>query len=156
MAYVKNTWVTGDTITAEKLNHMENGIEGVGVFSLYPVTLDYANEAYTLDKTPQEVKTAILAGKTPVLIQTSDGVRNDMAVVFPMRAEVYEGELSVIWATPDIGTVPTTAGSPPSTTKAELYCFKVTLDDYALVVEWIQGAATGEYGSPTRYEYPFD
>ena len=26
MAYEKNTWVTGDTITAEKLNHMENGI----------------------------------------------------------------------------------------------------------------------------------
>lgn len=26
MAYSKNTWATGDTITAEKLNHMENGI----------------------------------------------------------------------------------------------------------------------------------
>lgn len=26
MSYVKNTWVTGDTITAEKLNNMENGI----------------------------------------------------------------------------------------------------------------------------------
>ena len=26
MAYVKTTWATGDTITAEKLNHMEGGI----------------------------------------------------------------------------------------------------------------------------------
>lgn len=26
MAYTKNTWQTGDTITAEKLNHMETGI----------------------------------------------------------------------------------------------------------------------------------
>lgn len=26
MAYEKQTWVTGDTITAEKLNHMEDGI----------------------------------------------------------------------------------------------------------------------------------
>ena len=28
MAYVKNTWTTGDTITADKLNHMEDGIFG--------------------------------------------------------------------------------------------------------------------------------
>ena len=27
MSYTKNNWTTGDTITAEKLNHMENGIE---------------------------------------------------------------------------------------------------------------------------------
>lgn len=26
MAYTKQTWVTGDTITAEKLNHVEDGI----------------------------------------------------------------------------------------------------------------------------------
>ena len=26
MSYVKNTWATGDTITAEKLNAMEDGI----------------------------------------------------------------------------------------------------------------------------------
>lgn len=26
MAYEKQTWVVGDTITAEKLNHMEDGI----------------------------------------------------------------------------------------------------------------------------------
>ena len=26
MAYVKNTWETGDVITAEKLNHAESGI----------------------------------------------------------------------------------------------------------------------------------
>lgn len=28
MAYVKTTWQTGDVITAEKLNNMEDGIEG--------------------------------------------------------------------------------------------------------------------------------
>ena len=27
MSYEKQTWTTGDTITAEKLNHMEDGIE---------------------------------------------------------------------------------------------------------------------------------
>jgi len=29
MTYVKQTWQTGDVITAEKLNHMESGIEAV-------------------------------------------------------------------------------------------------------------------------------
>lgn len=30
MSYTKNTWVTGDIITQEKLNHMEDGIEAAG------------------------------------------------------------------------------------------------------------------------------
>ena len=30
MTYVKQTWQTGDTITAEKLNHIEQGIEDAG------------------------------------------------------------------------------------------------------------------------------
>lgn len=30
MAYEKNTWTNGDTITAEKLNHMEDGISEGG------------------------------------------------------------------------------------------------------------------------------
>lgn len=29
MAYEKHTWTTGETITAEKLNHIEEGIEGL-------------------------------------------------------------------------------------------------------------------------------
>ena len=35
MAYVKQTWACGDEITAEKLNHMEDGIESArgGVLS---------------------------------------------------------------------------------------------------------------------------
>ena len=31
MAYVKNTWATGDVVTAAKLNNMENGIEAAAV-----------------------------------------------------------------------------------------------------------------------------
>lgn len=30
MSYTKQTWATGDTVTATKLNHMEDGIEGAG------------------------------------------------------------------------------------------------------------------------------
>ena len=30
MSYTKQTWTTGDTVTATKLNHMEDGIAGAG------------------------------------------------------------------------------------------------------------------------------
>ena len=33
MAYVKNTWRDGDIITAEKLNHLEDGVEEGGTGS---------------------------------------------------------------------------------------------------------------------------
>lgn len=36
MSYTKQTWYTGDIITADKLNHMEDGIaSGGGAFLLY-------------------------------------------------------------------------------------------------------------------------
>lgn len=31
MSYTKQTWSCGETITADKLNHMEDGIESGGV-----------------------------------------------------------------------------------------------------------------------------
>lgn len=40
MAYVKNTWETGDVITAEKLNHMEDGIAGGDGLQTYHVTVN--------------------------------------------------------------------------------------------------------------------
>lgn len=33
MAYTKTTWNTGDVITAEKLNHMEDGITSAQVYT---------------------------------------------------------------------------------------------------------------------------
>ena len=34
MSYTKQTWATGDTVTATKLNHMEDGIAGAGGFDV--------------------------------------------------------------------------------------------------------------------------
>lgn len=42
MAYTKQTWNTGDVITAEKLNHMEDGI-GSGGISVITITLTDAD-----------------------------------------------------------------------------------------------------------------
>lgn len=52
MAYEKQTWATGDTITANKLNHMEDGIAS-GVLA---VNLENPSEhTMVLDKTWQEI-----------------------------------------------------------------------------------------------------
>lgn len=50
MSYAKRTWVNGEVITAEKLNHMEDGIEGAGgggydlVITVDCGSYDYYNE----------------------------------------------------------------------------------------------------------------
>lgn len=63
MPYVKNTWETGDVITAEKLNNLEEGVENASVFT---VPLD----GNALTKTWQEIYDAMLAGKSVLIIDT--------------------------------------------------------------------------------------
>lgn len=63
MAYTKQTWTTGDTITASKLNHMEDGIaEGGGGGALIVTEVDS-----TLDKTFAEIYNALSSG-TPAYV----------------------------------------------------------------------------------------
>ena len=61
MSYSKQTWVNGEVITAEKLNHMEDGIEGAGGGGssalVVNVTQDNPNK-FTMDKTWDEIKSA--------------------------------------------------------------------------------------------------
>ena len=62
MAYTKQTWQTGEVITANKLNHMEDGIAssggGGGVLVVNAVVGD---SEVTLDKTWQEIYDAPFA-----------------------------------------------------------------------------------------------
>lgn len=64
MAYTKQTWATGDTITAQKLNHMEDGIGdfiiGYNVTAYNSATGDIT---YTRDKTKAEIIDAYNNGK---------------------------------------------------------------------------------------------
>ena len=56
MAYTKQTWETGDVITAEKLNHMEDGIGGTsGAGGILIIHVTYDNTGTFLDKTWQEI-----------------------------------------------------------------------------------------------------
>ena len=63
MAYEKQAWATGDTITAEKLNHMEDGIAAGGGRLLVKFTFDVENETYICNKTFAEVYAAVQAEK---------------------------------------------------------------------------------------------
>ena len=81
MAYTKQTWECGDVISAEKLNHMEDGIEASGgdespVF-LVDVLATKENDSYscTSDATFEDIKAAWQAGKLPIvrLTEIPDG-----------------------------------------------------------------------------------
>lgn len=61
MAYEKQTWKTGDIITEEKLNHMEDGIASVGVLIVNEY-FDEFTEKQTLDKTWKEIYDALMNG----------------------------------------------------------------------------------------------
>lgn len=47
MSYTKQTWTTGDTVTATKLNHMEDGIAGAGGFDAEIMVGDDGEGGYT-------------------------------------------------------------------------------------------------------------
>lgn len=63
MSYTPTTWQTGDTITAEKLNNMEDGIKNANepfIVTLTPTAEDFSG---TMDKTPQEIYNAYKANR---------------------------------------------------------------------------------------------
>lgn len=59
MGYVKNTWQSGDVVTAAKLNHIEDGIANAAI----SIRLTTEDEVfYTADKTWKEIYDAMAAG----------------------------------------------------------------------------------------------
>jgi len=62
MAYTPTTWVTGDTVTATKLNKIENGIASAGGGGL----IGFENEE--LDKNFNELMAMVEAGTVPWIV----------------------------------------------------------------------------------------
>lgn len=64
MSYTPTNWQTGDTITAEKLNNMEQGIAGAVVS--FPITYEHDDDSgesrYILHASPEEVSAAFNSG----------------------------------------------------------------------------------------------
>lgn len=56
MAYEKQTWKNGDTITADKLNHIEDGVGNNKILEVQAIMVRENDESfYTLNKTWQEI-----------------------------------------------------------------------------------------------------
>ena len=78
MSYSKQTWSTGDTVTAAKLNHMEDGIaeagggsSGGGDIVVVAFTTDN-DDNWVADKTYSELVTANTAGKVILGVNNAD------------------------------------------------------------------------------------
>ena len=88
MAYEKHTWECGETVTAELLNHMENGIEEAssgGGGSVYIVNASFGDdcdEQIVLDKTFTEIRSATLSGKNVLVLLEDD----PDAFIWPVKA----------------------------------------------------------------------
>ena len=66
MAYEKTTWQSGDVVTSEKLNNIENGIASRDAL-ICEAVVDEQAFTVTLDKTAREVREAYLNGRQVIL-----------------------------------------------------------------------------------------
>ena len=59
MSYNKHTWETGETITAEKLNNLEDGVANLDSSSILNgivvINAEINGETFTFDKTPNQI-----------------------------------------------------------------------------------------------------
>lgn len=115
MPYVEHTWTNGETITAAKMNNIEEGIaeaaqSGGGALI---VNSDWSTAAsnYVLDKTVQEIYDALLSG-TPVYIKFQYGILDTdyvgtlyLAPVVKIYNYDYTNVIRVVAAKPVINTV---------------------------------------------------
>lgn len=104
MAYEKQTWVTGEVITKEKLNHMEDGIANGGS-SYFRVNVTSANFNYTLDKTWAEIKNAVDSGMI-VMPVDADEAGTDFQYLFYIGYDDLE-DVYVVSTVRFLGPTPT-------------------------------------------------
>ena len=79
MAYTKQTWTTGEVITADKLNHMEDGIAAGGVYNV--TSTQQGNGDLVLDKNYNEITAAMEDGKS-VLVHNNIFGRSEIELVY--------------------------------------------------------------------------
>lgn len=86
MPYEKHTWQTGETITAEKLNNIEEGINTLnagGCLYIEILSIDSENNTATLSKTFEEINNAFHNNLNIVLSDSSEGYVYQLTYMFP-------------------------------------------------------------------------
>ncbi len=112
MAYTPTEWQTGDIVTAEKLNKIENGLSTVSN-TIVIVNTTMADEYCVLSKTWNEIHDAMIRGKIIIVIRIVD---DSVHYGYVVRAEIDEDErYSYIIATFEDDFYAETATSYPST-----------------------------------------
>lgn len=86
MAYTPTQWATGDTVTATKLNKLEQGVANAG--SALICTCSFDGDDYVLDKTVAEIYDAYTDG-TPIYIHFIYGTQG-----------TYEDYVATQWLMP--------------------------------------------------------
>lgn len=86
MAYEPTTWQTGDIVTAEKLNKLENGVtnasSGCGGGNLVATaTYNETAQIYSLDKSWKEIKDAFDAKKIVMVYDGSTSTEHEGATL---------------------------------------------------------------------------
>lgn len=76
MSYTPHTWQTGETVTAEKLNALEQGVAsgggGGGGFMLITVTYDETEDTFVADKTYAEIAAHLDSGGYCALVSSDE------------------------------------------------------------------------------------
>ena len=90
MSYEKHTWETGETITAEKLNNLENGVASFsgGIMIINAVAAKNGSSyIVTADKTYEDVMAAYNEGKMIIVRGKVDfeGIGEDYQDYWPTR-----------------------------------------------------------------------
>ena len=92
MSYTKQTWATGDVITTDKMNHMEDGIasnESSSNTLVVTVIDDSEQERSVLDKTWQEIYDAF-STRNVVLVQ--EGLKRSLMQIYMVTGSSYVAE----------------------------------------------------------------
>lgn len=133
MAYTPTTWSSGDTITATKLNKIEQGIAGVNLLVGTTTTINGSTTTVTLDKTCQEIYDAFMAGDS-IKIIVSDTSGSESTNVVYLVAELV-----------------TYTGSPKSGTKSGTE----SITEYGFVAVSMMNGNTIPFTAYSANDYPF-
>lgn len=73
MSYIKTQWKTGDVITAEKLNKIENGIVGLENNGVFLIEFTVTGSSASLNTSYNQLKQAVMSGKKILAATNMDG-----------------------------------------------------------------------------------